>query len=340
MLTRYFAVLLVCVVSITAHAQDNGLFLPPDGQTLLIVGQDLGAIGGLDDYNEGYTDTVGVIPAGLTSYTGITDLGGLKSLDNWGAGDVSAQLLMDEPQYENSVLAIGLWLGGSNLSAIASGSYDNNIETLGNWIAEQDRPVFLRIGYEFDGPWNAYDPNDFVIVWKRIVDTFEELEVPNYVTVWQSATAENHLTYKGTDWLAWYPGDDYVDWFGISYFEHSHNVFDDFLDLAREHDKPVMIAESTPRGLLLDKQDGAFIWDDWFAPYFQYIHDNRDVIRAVAYINVDWDAQSMWANQGWGDTRVQVNDVVLERWLAEIKTDAWLHSSDDLFMQLGYETPD
>ena len=124
----------------------------------------------------------------------------------------------------------------------------------------------------------------------------------------------------------------------MSYFEHSHDVFDDFLNLARDHNKPVMIAESTPRGLLLDKLDGEFIWNDWFAPYFEYIHNNSDVIRVVAYINVDWDEQAMWQNQGWGDTRVQVNDVVLENWLDEIESDVWLHSSDELFSQLGYQS--
>ena len=142
---RYLFVLVwMLPVFSSLYAQENDvIYLPPTGKTLLIIGQDLGAIGGLGDYSDGYTDTVGVIPAGLTTYTGITDLGGLQSLANWGSGDVNAQLLMDEPQYDNSVLSIGLWLGGDNLSAIANGTYDNNIETLANWIAEQERPVFF-----------------------------------------------------------------------------------------------------------------------------------------------------------------------------------------------------
>lgn len=81
--------------------------MPPEGKTLLIVGQDLGAIGGLADYEDGYTDHINVIPAGLTTYTGLPALGGLKTLDNWGSGDVSAQMLMDEPTYANSVLSMG-----------------------------------------------------------------------------------------------------------------------------------------------------------------------------------------------------------------------------------------
>jgi hypothetical protein len=59
------------------------------------------------------------------------------------------------------------------------------------------------------------------------------------------------------------------------------------------------------------------IWDYWFAPLFAYMEDNRDVIDALAYINVDWDSQPMWGppyeNGFWGDTRLETNPVIAER---------------------------
>jgi len=51
--------------------------------------------------------------------------------------------------------------------------------------------------------------------------------------------------------------------------------------------------------VLIAALDGDFIWNDWYVPFFDFIHADNDVICAVAYINVDWDSQSMWANQGW-----------------------------------------
>ena len=48
----------------------------------------------------------------------------------------------------------------------------------------------------------------------------------------------------------------------------------------------------------------------------------------------------MWANQGWGDCRLQVNDVIAERWAAEMDSDFWLHGSADLFALLGHESSD
>ena len=83
------------------------------------------------------------------------------------------------------------------------------------------------------------------------------------------------------------------------------------------------------------------IWEEWFGPFFTFIHDNADVIRAVAYINADWHSQAMWGAGGgngyWGDTRVQVNTDIRAKWLAEINTGFWLHGAPDLFKTLGHE---
>ena len=324
-------------ISVVAGAQEvsDAPFLPPEGHALLIVGQDLGAIGGLDDYSDGYVDTVGIVPGGITSYTNIANLDGLTTVSNWGAGDVSAEMIVESDTYRNSVLAIGLWMSPSDLVDVGRGVYNVNIRELGTWMSEQERPIFLRIGYEFDGVHNAYEPDEYVIAYQHIVDTLDEQGVDNVAYVWQSATLGT--TYLNHEWLDWYPGDDYVDWFGLSYFEPQPDVLNDFLDLARDHNKPVMIAESTPYGLPLDALSPAFTWSYWFEPYFAFIRDNNDVIRAVAYINVDWDVQDMWRNQGWGDSRIQANETISENWLAEIEDDFWLNASDDLFTLLNFE---
>jgi beta-mannanase len=194
----------------------------------------------------------------------------------------------------------------------------------------------LRIGYEFDGEWNRYDPEPYVAAWRRIVERLAENGVTNVATVWQSAT---HHTprYGGHDWIDWYPGDEYVDWFGLSYFEPRLDILNAFLRLAREHGKPVMIAESTPRGAnLANVTRPQLMWDTWFQPYFDFIYANQDVIRAVAYINVNWNAQPMWTNDNWGDSRVQVNADIMRWWLDELNKDMWLRASPDLFALLSY----
>jgi hypothetical protein len=47
------------------------------------------------------------------------------------------------------------------------------------------------------------------------------------------------------------------------------------------------------------------------------MEENRDVINALAYINVHWDSQDMWdapyESGYWGDSRLQVNPFLAER---------------------------
>ncbi|MCP3995877.1 MAG: hypothetical protein GY722_12560 [bacterium] len=332
----------------------TGLFTPPPGQTLLIVGQDLGTI-------SSYVDEVRDDPGGVTTYTDISEynhqelLWGLRNLVDWGSGEVNAAKLADlQP---DAAMAIGVYLvdhSGTNLAHIADGTHDDAIDDLGAFITELDRPVYVRLGYEFDGEWNRYDPEQYIAAWQHVVDRWRATGVDNFAAVWQSATWPLG-SYQGRPFGDWYPGDEYVDWMATSWFVFDQGIHDEFLDFAREHGKPVMIAEAAPRGYDIGELTygdplqltpdlapvtAEQIWDRWYAPFVAYVHENADVVRAVGYINADWDAQLMWrvsaGNGYWGDSRVQANEVILDRWLNEIGQPFWLHGSSDLSELLGW----
>jgi hypothetical protein len=58
---------------------------------------------------------------------------------------------------------------GSGLDAkVAAGDYDAQLAAFGDALAGLKRPVFIRIGYEFDGSWNNYQPATFAAAWLRI----------------------------------------------------------------------------------------------------------------------------------------------------------------------------
>ena len=71
------------------------------------------------------------------------------------------------------------------------------------------------------------------------------------------------------------------------------------------------MAEATARGHYFDKENAETVWNDWFKTFFKHIDDNLDVIRAVSYINADWDSQDMW--DGWGQTKLE-GSCVTEFW--------------------------
>jgi hypothetical protein len=285
-----------------------------DGRTSLFVGQELGAVGGFADFDQGYADYVGA-PAGVTIYTDIRYPNALAGRLDLGSGVLCGQCYLDNPRFDRSMIAIGLYMV-DDLPNVVSGARDANITTLGNFIKQADRPVFLRIGYEFDGSWNHYNPTQYVQAFRRIMDRLHAQGVTNVVAVWQSS---GYTTNPAT-LMQWYPGDDYVDWAAYSYFNQSNPSLG-MLGIARDHGKPVMIAEATPkRNLSLG--DAVGHWNAWFAGFFQHIHANQDVIKAVAYINTRWFDQPAWT-AGWGDSRVQIRPEIKSRWVTEMQTGIW-----------------
>ncbi len=95
------------------------------------------------------------------------------------------------------------------------------------------------------------------------------------------------------------------------------------LDFAKHHNKPVMVAESTPFGGIHattiktpqgDKDYSGNTWKQWFDPMLNLIESHD--FSMWCYINCDWDSQPMWHNVGFGDTRISTNAQVMENWLA------------------------
>ncbi len=324
-------------------------FEPGDGECLFFIGQDMRAIGGLDNYSDGYCDHFDV-PVGITLYTGfakgIESFGyvqkgndGIKTIANWGAEDSCVQCYIDDPDFKHSMIAIGLSLVGND-KKVSKGHHDDLIKELGEWIKSIERPVFLRIGYEFDGwDWNFYNKLDYLTSWKRIHSIFNKMSVNNVAFVWQSKG-----TGSGQEILEdWYPGDDLVDWCGYSYFD---NPDEEMITFARKHNKPVFIAEAAPiltdgtkfsNTFLTDPEQAKQAWNEWFIPFIKTLNDHKDVIKAFSYINVNWSVQPMWKDNGLFkhvDSRIQESEFIAKKWQEEISKPRYLKPSSELWNSL------
>lgn len=322
-------------------------FEPAPGRVILFVGQELEAIGGTQEFTDGYFNHFP--PAGgFTQYTsfrtGPYGLIGLEEFADWGDGPENMALTTKAVALLNSCLAIGLDISNGNDSLAAEGVHDSLILRLGKWIQSLGgRPVFLRIGYEFDGfDWNHYKQEHYVPAFRRIRQMMDSIGVSNVAYVWQSKG--EHAKREVLD--AFYPGDDYVDWVGYSYFipaDSSHPM----IGFARDHGKPLFIAESSTvfldsagvsRPLDLSKQEDAeWAWRDWFEPYFRTIHANADVIKAIHYINSPWKTRPLWKNNNYFrniDARITRNEWLKRKWLEETSKPMYLLASDTLFAHL------
>ena len=344
-------------------------------QIKMFIGQDLQSI-------RGYVKNRHLPrPTGVTTYLAFYQLlnpsfpsyGGLglddraypthQSVD-WGAGPLNAFALAKE--YPNADLNIGLNLAEGDqssiwvpngLKAIVRGDYDREINRLASFIKAIPNPVYLRIGYEFDGVWNrGYErKNDYIAAFRHIVNTLRKSKTSNAYFVWQASASpiDDLIESKREKIEDWYPGDAYVDLIGLSWFltadqrrdgaATQRELANEVVQFARRNQKGVIIAEAAPQGYDLaegtkanisplwdgaageavQKLDSRQIWQQWFQPFFAFINKNRDIIVGFSYINADWNSQSMWSapyqNGYWGDSRIQSNKALAKLWTREVQ---------------------
>ena len=412
----FFCVNIFALQKSFADSEISARNLPEDQKILFFMGQNSDD---LADYKKEVLDVDKSMPrpGGFTIYTSISvfpeaiyeknlatrSLNSILGAGDW--GDKEHNLKRSLEDYPDAAVAIGLDMSDKGyaekgvsciqipLRAIAgtgdedvkhlTEKYREQVDILLTTLKETERKIFLRISYEFDGPWNCYAPEPFKLAFRYIKKRIDELGAKNIATVWHSAAYlfdadKPHLSASTpTHYDDWYPGDDVVDWVGMSYFLsqefETHQIPNamDFakvtprqlqnkvVEFARKHKKPVLIAEASPQGynlgdgyaspILLREEKpmkDKDLWKTWFKDWFDFIKDNRDVIRGVAYINSNWDSHPLWrcdlgaqeshgqsvvadANDPdalsceggvyWGDTRIQKNPYILAQFKKEMK---------------------
>jgi hypothetical protein len=292
-------------------------------------------------------------PAAVMTYTDIYQLRGVDQPVDYGSGIEYAQGLIEA--FPHSALQIGLWLNGTvGCQDILDGKLDKQIYKLFDFVGRQTSipKIFLRVGYEFDNPWFGYSdsPSTYQAAFRKLVLDCE-LQLSRGICrhrvafVWHSWAAPRTVPSLN----AFYPGDDVVDWVGVSIFQQLYpwanvenragdgsNNFSggtlqqviEVLEFAKSCDKPIMIAESTPFGGIhvastdmaqgyidgstSDAQNGDILWDLWYQKTIDLIEEYD--IAMWSYINCDWESQPLWHGVGFGDTRISSSKLVMARW--------------------------
>ena len=262
----------------TPKPEITGKFTPPVGQALLIVGQTAADI-------NSYFDATVTAPGGMAVDASL-------KAKTW---DTLTELAN---KYPKSVLAVGLDLSDS-LDEIVAGTADEKINTFVHVLASYQRPVFLRLSYRSDN-----SPDEYISAWKQFHEQIQAKAGRNVALVWEVAACDE------ADIPAWYPGDEYVDWVGISNCDGKPVA----LQFAREHFKPAM--------LIASPTDSAN-WTEWFVSFVQFVKDNNEVLRAVTYIHS-------------GTGQIDSNVDSLKQWKDETRQSFWLRAGPSLFEALGF----
>lgn len=109
------------------------------------------------------------------------------------------------------------------------GSLDNvdygTIRTAFNNLASYNKPMFIRFANEMNVSAIGDDPERYIEVFRKVADIVHQY--PNFAVVW----SPNDLGGLDRPFEYYYPGDQYVDWVGVSsymkkYFQGNQNTND------------------------------------------------------------------------------------------------------------------
>lgn len=195
------------------------------------------------------------------------------------------------------------------LDGIINGTYDNYIKSFANGAKTFAKPLFIRLGHEFNGDWYTYGganngggtlngfgdptkadgPERFIAAYKHVHDLFVGQGVTNIVWIW----CLNNGSSPTAAWNvpeAYYPGDDYVDWIGFDGYNFgTSQTWSGWVDFRgiyyplytkfESYNKPIMIGEYA-------SVENGGNKADWIHYAYLYTHYSFPKIKAITWFHV------------------------------------------------------
>jgi beta-mannanase len=140
-----------------------------------------------------------------------------------------------------------------SLSTIIDGSHDAYITAYAAAVKAVKAPVVIRFAHEMDGSWypwsegyNGNTTGQYAQAWRHVWTLFEQAGATNVIWDW----APNILRgASNTDLQELYPGDQYVDWAGVTGYDDTEStaatLFDTTVNQIRAFTaKPLLISET------------------------------------------------------------------------------------------------
>lgn len=220
--------------------------------------------------------------------------------------------------------------GRTDMAAVADGDHGDRYRRLGRDFIERGiSDVSFRFGAELNGDWSVDGavgrPDRYKRAWRRVVDAMNGVEGSEFSFVWAPNVGEKQLPPPEA-----YPGDEYVDNVGLTFYDSGHFYYpfpedcdaecryqrrrnnwerlvnqeyglDFWANFAEDHDKPLVFPEYGIRSQGDDLYGGGDNPD-----FFRWFHEWMAENDAV----VDWHVVWSWVNgpQFVGPEDAFVND--------------------------------
>jgi hypothetical protein len=196
--------------------------------------------------------------------------------------------------------------GGLTVRDIREGAVDAYIRTFARDLRNYGEPALITpFVAEFNGAWWwAVSPDmnpdlktdDFVQAWRRVVDIFRAVGASNVSWAW---IVNNYPQQTDEPVIAYYPGDDYVDWIGADIYDTSPlHWLNGPYNMAVAHKKPFVLGEFGIRhefSTLAPWQQ-----QNWLEGIFDYF-ETHQAIKLISYFNYNYRAAA--ATVKWDPAR-------------------------------------
>ncbi len=199
------------------------------------------------------------------------------------------------------------------LQKIIDGQFDEELKIWANEAKSTNIPLLLDFGVEMNGDWFSWSgffngseeteeygdmvladgPERYQDAYRHIVKLFKEQEVLNVTWFWHV----NNGSFPAESWnkiANYYPGDDYVDWLGVSVYgaldnseewfsfeEQMDNVYQELVEISN---KPIALLEFGVDGNSLKGSQA-----DWISDALTVIKTGKyPRLKAVSYWHESW----------------------------------------------------
>jgi len=156
------------------------------------------------------------------------------------------------------------------LEAIAAGEFDAELTAWAEAARDTEVPLIVEFGTEVNGnwfPWNgsyhgagetsfgdpalADGPERFILAYRHLIELFDAVEADNITWVYHA----NAVSAPDTDWnnvMAYYPGDTYIDWIGVSVYgaQSAEDPWVDFHTVYAPAYQTIVAATDKPIGIV------------------------------------------------------------------------------------------
>lgn len=213
--------------------------------------------------------------------------------------------------------------GVSPMFDILEGRLDNEIRTLAKEIMSLDTSILFRLNNEMNTDWTSYcgmanlcDPEIYIQVWQKIYNMFKEEGVTNCIWIYNP----NDNNYPPSNWnnfLAYYPGNEYVQMIGITgyntgtyYADITNETWKEFEDIYNNIQQKYEPHFSSFNWIITEFASSSVGGDKatWINNMFNVISKYKNIKVAVWFSAADYDDKGNVARPYWLDETQETLD--------------------------------